>query len=486
MKSLNPVTKQVYEIVKNPEGGSLFKTPADVNLYSVASAFKLRNSFYWTSNDTLKVLENAIDNEKDFEYKAGLALFLSKFLGIRLSPVILLSRLSKGLFTQYDKEKLAKVTLDVMDRPDKIANSIAYAQYAYGNGKELPPYFKRALKHAFERFDAYTLRKFKLRRRKVKTADVIKLLHPKPRNKVMSNLYKALIENSKEATIEKGTVITEVLSDSKLSEKEKTLWVTSNLSKLPLNSLIRNLASIEDTEENLRIIRARLLNAMRVENGYPIVKVFNPFDLLNLLDSKISDRKLYIILDVITAFVNAIDLGIEGKKIKFLVDISGSMRGESIANAKKYFMLLVPMLKGKNKLSFSSFNTHLYSLDNVIGNNKNDVYSIFNYFNQVFTLSGGTSLLDSIKKVIDTEHPDLVVVFSDEITWADADVVSPKLNFGVPIIAVNPAPNSSGTAFNPKNKIVRLSSIDAKILYFIPALTDFSAFKSWIKSLIRK
>jgi hypothetical protein len=42
----------------------------------------------------LKALEQAIDAEKDIRYKAGLARFLSEFLGIRLSPVIILSRIS--------------------------------------------------------------------------------------------------------------------------------------------------------------------------------------------------------------------------------------------------------------------------------------------------------------------------------------------------------------------------------------------------------
>ena len=58
------------------------------------------------------------------------------------------------------------------------------------------------------------------------------------------------------------------------------------------------------------------------------------------------------------------------------------------------------------------------------------------------------------------------------------------LDTGVPTIAINPSPYSSGTVFDPEKPIVKLSAIDAKILYYIPALVSFRKFKEWIKSLV--
>jgi hypothetical protein len=83
--NLNPKgTQFTHKMVRNPEGGLVYKENIDKNLFLQASAFKLRNSFYWSAEDRLKNLETAIDEERDFRYKIGLAYFLSEFLGIRL------------------------------------------------------------------------------------------------------------------------------------------------------------------------------------------------------------------------------------------------------------------------------------------------------------------------------------------------------------------------------------------------------------------
>ena len=251
---LNQKAQVTHKMVTNPEGGIVYEENISRNLFLQASAFKLRNSFYWSAEDRLKMLEASIDEERDFEYKIGLANFLSNYLGIRLSPVIILTRLAEqskaNTYHNFpNKNSITKTVAKIMDRPDKITNAIAYAQYNLGSGKELPPYYKRALRDAFEKYDAYTLRKFRLRRRKVKTADVIKLLHPKPRNLELSRLYKAIIENSKEASIEKGTVITEVLSDSKKTAEEKTAWITTNLDNIPINATVRNMGSIDSSDK---------------------------------------------------------------------------------------------------------------------------------------------------------------------------------------------------------------------------------------------
>lgn len=481
--NLNPKgTQFTHKMVRNPEGGLVYKENIDKNLFLQASAFKLRNSFYWSAEDRLKNLETAIDEERDFRYKIGLAYFLSEFLGIRLSPVIIATRLAYDLATE--KYMLHSLVRKIMNRPDKITNAIAYAQYISGSGKDLPPYFKRALKNSFEKFDAYTLRKFRLRRRKVKTADVIKLLHPKPRNIELSKLYRAIIENSPEASIEKGTVITQVLSDNKISNVSKKEWISNNLENIPINATVRNIKSIDDTAKNLETLSNKLKRGLRVENGFPIVKVLNPFDVLVAGLNSDSADKMKIIDKALSEFVNSVDLGMSGKRISILVDVSGSMMGSNIDIVAKYFAFLFPMLKGAD-IRLYAFNTRVIDMNKVVEIYKYNSDSIINVYNLVrkdFRISGGTALADSIRKVNANDNPDLLIVFSDEISWADSQDNFVR-NISTPTIAINPVPAGS-TVFNPTKSVIKMSSIDAKIFYYIPILANFGKFKDWIKSLI--
>jgi len=480
--NLNPKGTQVtHKMVTNPEGGIVYEENISRNLFLQASAFKLRNSFYWSAEDRLKSLETAIDNEKDFAYKIGLANFLSNYLGIRLSPVIIATRLASEIYA--DKPRVTALVAKIMDRPDKITNAIAYAQYSKGSGKELPPYYKRALRDAFEKYDPYTLRKFRLRRRKVKTSDVIKLLHPKPRNLELSRLYKAIIENSKEASIEKGTVITEVLSDNKITTEKKQEWISSNLENIPINATVRNMKSVDSTDKNLNILYNKLKRGLRVENGFPVVKVLNPFDVLTAGVNS-DAKKMAVTNKALSEFVNQVDLGVNNLKIAFLVDVSGSMGGSNIETVAKYFSFLFPMMKNST-IRLYSFDTSVHDMNKFVELYKSNADNMINLYNLVqrdFRPSGGTALADAIRAVDLHDKPDLIIVFSDEVSWADSGDSFVK-HIDTPVIAINPVP-SGATVFNPTKPVIKMSSVDAKIFYYIPILANFDKFKAWIKSLV--
>jgi len=500
MKTLNPRAKLTHRMVINPEGGLVYKENSDRNLLLQSSAFKIRNSFYWTAEDTLKNLETAIDDVNDINYKLGLAYFLTNYLGIRLSPVIMTTRLAMQMDNTYinfaNKNLITKIVNSIMDRPDKITNAIAYAQYSKGSGKALPPFYKRALKDAFEKFDPYTLRKFRLKRRKVKTADVIKLLHPKPKNLELSRLYKAILENSKEASIEKGTVITEVLSDTKKTAEEKTAWITTNLEGIPINATVRNMRSIDSSDKNLNILYNKLRKGLRVENGFPVVKIVNPFDIL-VAGTNSDAKKMAVIDKALSEFVNAIDIGLANLNVSFLVDISGSMgkyggilsmdreeKDSGIDKVAKYMAFLLPMMKDAS-IKLYAFDTKVYDRTNLVElykANSNSLINLYSLIKRDFIPRGGTALADAVRYVSNKDKPDLLIVFSDEVSWADNRGTF-VTDANTAIIAINPDPQS-GTVFDPTKPIIKLSSLDAKIFYYIPILANFGKFKKWIKSLV--
>lgn len=483
--NLNPriTHTERQDLVTNPEGGEVFKTPVDVSLFLVGSAFRIRNSFYYSAQETLAALESLIDETDDPEYNLAVAKFLSEILGIRLAPVVITTREAMLTGEPRVRQMVKNVVPAIFDRPDKIANALAYAEYVNGTAKALPPYYKKALRNALERFNAYTLKKFKLARRKVSLADVIKILRPRPKNDAMSALYKAILENSSEAAIEEGTVITEVLSDIKKSTKEKKAWIGSNLERLPFNALIRNLTNVDATDENLAVLAERFTKGLRVVNGLPAVKVANPFDLLTAARNS-GNHKIMEVADLaLGEFVSKVDLGLDGADVSVLIDISGSMSGNGRVVAADYMAMLIPMLLESN-LKMYAFDTRVFDRTKSVAQYKRLAHvpsALRDLVYRDFEPYGGTSLADAVRRVSSQDDPDLLIVISDEVSWADNQYTRVNIfDVGVNIIAINPAPQGKFTVFDPRKPIVRLSSLDAKIFYYIPMLTNFKKFKEFL------
>jgi hypothetical protein len=491
----------VEALVINPEGGIVYPERNDKSLFLTASAFKLRNSFYWKAEDTLRILEELIDENKDFAYKMAVAKFLAEMLGVRLSPVIItareamklkpanLDRWQDDVSVAEARTLLKEVVKSIYDRPDKIANALAYAQYHWDEFRSLPPFYKKALRNALEKFDAYTLRKFKLKKRQVKMADIIKALRPRPRNDDMAELYAAIIENRPEAAIEKDTVITEVLSDVTKTKKEKREWVAKNISKIPLNALIRNLRNVPQTRDNAKLLYRRLQKALRIEAGLPVVKVANPFDILTA--GLNSGYELFIgAADLaLEEFLSEVELVDTGTNISILVDVSGSMSSGWMGNryggidvAGDYMALLMPTLRNAN-VNLYAFNTQIEDKsDRVALYKRNSPVTIRELFLKDFVVDGGTALAQSVREVANKDNPDLLIVLSDEVSWADADGANRVFDVGCSVIAINPYPQGRFTVFAPHLPVIKVSALDAKIFYYIPMMTNFKSFKKWIKN----
>ena len=236
-------------------------------------------------------------------------------------------------------------------------------------------------------------------------------------------------------------------------------------------------------QTNLNILYNKLRKGLRVENGFPVVKVVNPFDIL-VAGTNSDSKKMAVTNKALSEFVNQVDLGVSKLKIAFLVDISGSMDGSNIETVAKYFAFLFPMMKESN-IKLYSFNNSVHDMNKYVElykANSDNIINLYNLVQRDFRISGGTALADAIRQVNAHDLPDLIIVFSDEVSWADSGDTFVK-NITTPVIAINPVP-SGATVFNPTKPVIKMSSIDAKIFYYIPILANFNKFKSWIKSLI--
>jgi len=212
---INETTKKstATQTVVNPEGSLVLDRLPEVQLYLEASNLKLRtDSFYSTADEKLESFLTLAQEvtKKNPEYVLGLAKFLADN-GLRLSPVILLATLSNNHYS-FRNENVKFV----FNTPQRIAEAVALR-------KKLPlnnSFLKHALKESLENMNSFTLRKNKMLRRKVKLRDLINYLRPKPINEDMSKLYKAIIENAKEAKMAETETFVRVKSSKKIDKKD--------------------------------------------------------------------------------------------------------------------------------------------------------------------------------------------------------------------------------------------------------------------------
>lgn len=481
---LNKSSKKPIEFVINPEGAIQYKMNDDLTFFLIASSLKLEKSFYATEDERLISFLRILNNVNDFNFIVSTAKFLNSVMGVKLSPVIILTFLALKLRDTTDdtiKSSIKNACLNIFDRPDKIANACGLYQYLTNESfKKMPAFFKRGLKKALEKFNAYTLSKFRLERKQIKLKDLIKVFRPKPSNKELAKVYKDIIENK----LKLKDDIKNILSDDKLNKEQKDDWINENVNSIPLNAFIRNLSNIPSTDENVKIFKDKVSKALEIKDNFPGIRILNPFDLIQAAINCNKPKFSQAISDALFIWFNGINLKLDDKKISILIDVSGSMRDTNIKTVASYLSILYPMIRNSN-LKLFSFNTNVYDKTELTRQlNVANPLSIYHIILDQFKPDGGTSLADSMRNVYKHTEPDVLIVFSDEVSWADNNnsFVSTK---DVPcnIIAINPAPISNFSAFHPsKPNLIRVAGLDAKIIYYISMLGNFNKFKEYIKT----
>lgn len=492
---LNKRAVYTPNFTRNPEGAVAHDLAGNaLALFTMASGLRLDKDFYHTPDQKLDQFGQLLDSIKNVKLISAYAFFLSQYLGIKLSPVIMLTHLAitrQNSLTSADRQAIARAVSGVFDRPDKFANAFGYAKYRTGELKRLPPFFKRLMREAFEGLKEHTLVKNRMVSREIKTADLIKLLHPRPANKRMSQVYKAVIENDTEVVSrDKGDMV-RVLSDSTLTKSEKEAVISENLDNTSINALIRNLRNVDPSVENVAVLTKRFNEVLRVVGGIPDIRIVNPFDLLkaglNATSVKIAD----VIDNALYNYMSKTET-LAGKKVTILVDVSGSMTPTDTEVVALYMALLSPMFREAD-LQIRMFGNKTRYDDREVTNaykfNKSLVANYGSLKTQFRSRNEGTALADAVA-IADKGNPDLIVVFSDEVTWADVGFSNRAWNSArttvhvdTPVLAINPRPKGF-TAFDPNSNTLRIGSLDAKIFYYMPLLANEKQFNAWVLSLL--
>ena len=474
--------------VTNPEGSIVLERSIPIQLYLESANLRLKsNSFYKDAKEKLNSVLT-LGKQVDIDYELGLAKFLAD-KGIKLSPVVLLSILSDRKFSFRGKN-----VEYVFNVPGRIAEAIALNNL--GLVKLNNSFKKNVLKVALENMNEITLRKNKMKRRKIKTADLIKLLRAKPKDEKMAKLYKALIENTKEASLKDTENIVSIKSSTRLNEEEKKELIDINLEKMPINQIIRNmkfLADKYDFKKNIEL-QQRIIEKFNSVKDY---KLLNIFDVITAAMYVPQFEKA--LFEVVKRFVE-----VTRKEFDFpqdatlLFDISGSM--QSFGGDKKdgeglgfqYTILFALLMKDLKLRTFSNdLNKDEKELANIIKKIQQGSFKdAFEAFDKHFKkYSGGTALVQSAVDLCkeDEKIKNLVLV-SDEISWKEGSdlrtnifELSKKLS-GKNLFLINPVVYA-GTVID-KN-VVAISSLNPSVLIDFAIFLDEKGFIEYIRNYKR-
>jgi hypothetical protein len=522
-------TRATRNTVVNPEGSTVLKRNPYIQMYLEASALRLKSGDFYRDAKTKLTDFLKLGEEVDTEFEAGLAKYLAD-KGLKLSPVILCSILSNKGYSFRDKHFEY-----IFNVPPRLAEAIALQNLKLVRLNN--SFKKNVLKVALENMQEHTLKKNKMKRRKVKLADLIKLLRAKPKNDKISKLYKAIIENSNEASldvkdnmisiksamtdekkeelkeevktknlaVEEETKLLKDLDNMKtLSDYEKKRLIAANLEEMPINQLIRNikfLAEKYDFAQNIDL-QKRVIEKLNSVKDYRMLNIFDV-----IMAAMYVPQFEKALFEVVKNFINNTKREFNySDDATVLFDVSGSMNGmncglfstgpqiDTNKDGKTigfmYLVLFTGLIKNLRLKTFSDDLIHNQDkiLNEIISNirdgNLNKAFKMFNEHFRKFT--GGTSLLASANELIvnDSSIKNLVII-SDEVSWKEGKNLSPNITelskklSNINLVLINPVVYA-GTVFD-KN-IVAIASLNPSVLLDMAIFFDEKGFINFIRN----
>lgn len=281
--------------VENYEGGIAFKTDPKIELTLRFLTYLVGEPKFYTPNaeeemNTIQALISTVA-EEDPEYLMKLATYARNQMYLRSAPVFMLVESA-----QYNtvKPHIRGYTPTIINRADELTETIAYFIAKHGEigsrGKaSIPNSLKKGLADSFHKFNAYQFAKYD-RDGSVKLRDVVKLVHPKPKNEEEALLFKQI----KDRTLPTPETWEAVIS---VNGSNKESW-ESVIPKMGYMAKLRNLRNFLKVGVNLDPVVQHLTNPKAVKNSkqfpfrfYSAYKVLqtmtdgNPFDRQKLMNA---------------------------------------------------------------------------------------------------------------------------------------------------------------------------------------------------------
>lgn len=204
-KAATDTTKTV-----NAEGGLAFTLDDKAALYMSASTSLgggAGDKFYTSANNEYKNILSLVAkvSKNDPAFIFQLAAYARQKLYLRSIPMILFiegiraMHANKKAGAQYPVD-VTRYATEVFGRPDEITEAIAYWLYVNEGNHKLPMPLRNSLEIAFNKFNEYLLNKYDSDNKTIKMRDVLRLVHPTPKDETQAALFNYLIRGTGDIT----------------------------------------------------------------------------------------------------------------------------------------------------------------------------------------------------------------------------------------------------------------------------------------------
>jgi hypothetical protein len=454
-------TKAPSTKVENLAGGLAHKQTEELELVSILLTSFVKDQAYRSADDTTLRLKALIRNcNKEFIAKAGI--YARTKFGMRSITHILASELAQYISGQewakrfYDK---------IVYRPDDMLEILAY--HYSGNAKKgkngkgmLTNAMRKGFASAFDRYDSYSLAKYKGEGKSIKLIDVVNAVRPTPTEKnaeALRKLIKGELISTEtwEAKLSKAGQDAE--NETELKDLKAEAWkdlIENN--KIKYFALLRNLRNILNQAPGLVEKACELL----VDEKSIKRSLVLPFRFTTAVAEieKINDSKAR---KVVKALNQAVDIScanvpkFDGETL-VAIDVSGSMNGRPSEIAGLFGAILAKandadVIRFENDAKYKNIN----SADSVLTIAKQ------------LTGSGGGTNFHSIFQTANKKY-DRIIILSDMQGWIGHDTPTASYEAYKKKYGANPHIYSfdlagHGTMQFPQNRVYALAGFSEKI-----------------------
>lgn len=407
-------TTKTTSKVENLAGGLAYAQSPEMELLSILLTSFANDTFYKSANDSFHRLKELIAvSNKLFVAKA--AVYARIKFGMRSITHVAASELAKYL----SGEPWAKdFYFSVVYRPDDMMEILSY--HIGTNGK-VTNAMKKGLASAFDKFDAYSLAKYRGEGKGLKLVDVVNIVHPEPIEKnaeALSLLIKGELKSFDTWESELTKAGQTASNDDEKAEFKKEVWIKLiREKKIGYFALLRNLRNI--VEQAPEIITEGLI--MLTDEKLISKSLVLPFRFTTAYEeiSKLTNGK--IVREVLIALNKAVDIAIknvpkfEGETLVVL-DESGSMEGKP-AQIGSLFAAVLVKSNNADLITFSDSARYI---------NVNPLDSTITIAGSIKFRSGGTNF-HSIFHTANKKY-DRVIILSDMQGWIGHDCPTKAFN----------------------------------------------------------
>ena len=393
----------------NLAGGDAYKQSPELELVSILLTSFANDSFYRSANDTFDRLKELV-RICDKKFVAQAVVYARFQFGMRSITHCVASELAKYI----SGEKWAKDFYSaVIYRPDDMLEILSY--HTSRNGK-VPNSMKKGFAKAFDKFDSYSLAKYRGEGKGFKLIDVVNLVHPTPTDK-NADAIKALVKGELKSFDTWETELSKAgqtaTSEEEKAEFKKEVWTKLiREKKLGYFALLRNLRNIiEQAPEVINEAIETLTNESIIKKSLVL-----PFRFLTAFEEiqKLSDGK--IVRTVLMALNKAVDIAVnnvpkfDGETLVVL-DVSGSMNEPHMGTKSPHIIgaLFSAVLAKSNNSDFMVFSDHAQY------HNINPMDSTITIATSLRFASGGTNF-HSIFQTANKKY-DRIIILSDMQGW---------------------------------------------------------------------